>query len=260
MCQVSGCAGQKKQHNSALYPENSRQQVLWGLPVCLSVFVRRSWNSKKSHFATVASVWAGPWKLVVSVWGSVTRTVGGGRKGEGVVVIGGSEQVWFVVQSSERDTCVATWTVVLEKALESPLDGKEIQPVHPKGDQPWVFFGRNDAKAETPVLWPPHVKSWLIGEDSDAGRDSGQEGDDGGWDGWMASLTRWTWVWVNSGSWWWTGRPGVLQSMGSQRVGHDWVTELKVDLNANIKAFKPDGDSPNNNTELAFPSTSWENS
>ena len=57
------------------------------------------------------------------------------------------------------------WTVVLEKTLESPLDCKEIQPVHSKGDQPWVFFGRNDAKAETPVLWPPHVKSWLIGKD-----------------------------------------------------------------------------------------------
>ena len=67
------------------------------------------------------------------------------------------------------------WTVVLEKTLESPLDSKEIQPVHSKGDQPWVFFGRNDAKAETPVLWPPDAKSWPIGKDSDAGRDWGQE-------------------------------------------------------------------------------------
>ena len=67
------------------------------------------------------------------------------------------------------------WTVVLEKTLESPLDCKEMQPVHSKGDQPWDFFGRNDAKAETPVLWPPHAKSWLIGKDSDAGRDWGQE-------------------------------------------------------------------------------------
>ena len=67
------------------------------------------------------------------------------------------------------------WTVVLEKTLESPLDGKEIQAVHSKGDQSWVFFGRNDAKAETLVLWPPHVKSWLIGKDSDAGRDWGRE-------------------------------------------------------------------------------------
>ena len=67
------------------------------------------------------------------------------------------------------------WSVVLEKTLESPLDCKEIQPVHPKGDQPWDFFGRNDAKAEAPVLWPPHAKSWLIGKDSDPGRDWGQE-------------------------------------------------------------------------------------
>ena len=104
---------------------------------------------------------------------------------------------------------------MLEKTLESPLDCKEIHPVHSKGDQPWVFFGRNDAKAETPVLWPPHGKSWLTGKDSDAGRDWGQEvkRTTRGWDGWMASLTQWTWVWVNSGRW-------------SQRVGHDWVTEL----------------------------------
>ena len=67
------------------------------------------------------------------------------------------------------------WTVVLEKTLESSLDCKEIQPVHPKGDQSWDFFGRTDAEAETPILWPLHVKSWLIGKDSDAGRDWGQE-------------------------------------------------------------------------------------
>ena len=67
------------------------------------------------------------------------------------------------------------WTVVLEKTLESPLDCKEIRPVHSEGDQPWDFFGRNDAEAETLILWPPHAKSWLIGKDPDAGRDWGQE-------------------------------------------------------------------------------------
>ena len=67
------------------------------------------------------------------------------------------------------------WTMVLEKTLESPLDCKEIQPVHPKGDQSWVFIGRTDAEAETPVLWPPNVKSWPIGKDPDGGRDWGQE-------------------------------------------------------------------------------------
>ena len=79
---------------------------------------------------------------------------------------------------------------MLEKTLESPLDCKEIQPVHSKGDQPWDFFGRNDAKAETPVLWPPHVTSWLIGKDSNAGRDWGQE-EKGTTRGWMAGWHHW---------------------------------------------------------------------
>ena len=112
--------------------------------------------------------------------------------------------------------------------LESPLDCKEIQPVHSEGDQPWHFFGRNDAKADTPVVWPPHAKSWLIGKDFDAGRGSGQEekgttkGEMAGWHLWLDGRE----VSVNSGSWWWTGRPGVLRFMGLPRVGHDWATEL----------------------------------
>ena len=119
------------------------------------------------------------------------------------------------------------WTVVLEKTLESPLDCKEIQPDNPKGNQPWIFIGRTDAEAETPKLWPPDVKNWLFGKDLDAGKDwSWEKGDDRGRDGSMASLTRWTWVWVSSRSWWWTGRPGVLQSMELWRVGQDWETEL----------------------------------
>ena len=81
--------------------------------------------------------------------------------------------------------------MVLEKTLESPLDCKEIQLVHSEGDQPWDFFGRNDAEAETPVLWLPHAKSGLIGKDSDAGRDWGQE-EKGATEDEMASLTRWT--------------------------------------------------------------------
>ena len=113
-----------------------------------------------------------------------------------------------------------------EDSWES-LDCKEIQPVLSKEDQPWVFFGRNDAKAKTAVVWPPHAKSWLIGKDSCwEGLGTGGEGDDRGWDGWMASQTQWTWVWVNSGSWWWTGRPGVLRFMRSHRVRDDRVTEL----------------------------------
>ena len=119
------------------------------------------------------------------------------------------------------------WTVVLEKTLESPVDCKEIQLVHPKGNQSWIFIGRADAEAETPILWPLDVNSQLIGKDPDSGNDwRWEEGEGRGWDGWMISLTRWTWVWVSSRSWWWAGKPGVLQSVGSQRVRHDWVTKL----------------------------------
>ena len=112
------------------------------------------------------------------------------------------------------------WTVVLEKTLESLLDCKEIQLVHPQGDQSWVFIGRTDAEAELwPILWPPDVKSWLIGKDPDAGKDWKQEEkgttEDREWDGWMASLTQWTWVWANCGRQWRTEKPGVLQSTGS---------------------------------------------
>ena len=111
--------------------------------------------------------------------------------------------------------------MVLAKTLESPLDCTEIQPVHLKGVQSWVFIGRSDVEAETPILGPPGAKSWLIGKDTDAGKDWGLE--EKGWDGWMASPTQWTLVWVDSGSWWWTGRHGVLWFMELQRVRHDWA-------------------------------------
>ena len=196
---------------------------------------------------------------------------------------------------------------MLEKTLENPLDCKEIQPVHSERDQPWDFFGRNDAKAETPILWPPHVKSWLTRKDSDAGRDWGQEekgtteDEMAGWHHWLGRESGWTpgvddaqgglaccdsWgrkesdttEWLNwtcfihwrlfieslvaqmvkrlpavqdtrvwSLGWedplekamathsstlaWkipWTEEPGRLQSMGSQRVGHDWGTSVSV--------------------------------
>ena len=81
----------------------------------------------------------------------------------------------WTVKKAECRRIDGFWIVVLEKTLESPLDSKEIHPVHSKGDQAWVFIGRTDAKAETPILWPPHAKSWLIGKDSDTGRDWGQE-------------------------------------------------------------------------------------
>ena len=140
------------------------------------------------------------------------------------VVLYGCES--WTVQKAERRR-IDAFELWCWRRLLSPLDCKEIQPVHSKGDQPWVISGKNDAKAETPVLWPPHAKSWLIEKDGWwEGLGAEGEGDDRGWDGWMASQTRWTWVWVNSRSWWWTGRPGVLRFMGSQRVGHAWATEL----------------------------------
>ena len=109
------------------------------------------------------------------------------------------------------------WTVVLEKTLESPLDYKEIQPVHRKGNQSWIIIGRTDAEAETPILWPPDAKSWHWKRPWCWERLKAGERGDGRY-GWMASRTQWAWVWVNSGSQWWTGRPGMLQSMGSQSV------------------------------------------
>ena len=133
------------------------------------------------------------------------------------VVMYGCES-WTVKKSERRR--IDALTVVLEKTLVSPLDFKEIQPVHSKGNQSWIFIARTDVEAETPILCPPHVKSWLIGKDPDAGKDwgAGGEGDDREWDGWMASPTQWTWVWVDSGRWWWTGRPGVLLFIGSKEL------------------------------------------
>ena len=89
------------------------------------------------------------------------------------------------------------WTVVLEKTLESPLDCKEIQPVHSEGNQSWIHIGRTDAEAETPILWPPDVKNWLIWKTLMLEwLKAGREGDNRGWDGWMESLIQWRWVWV----------------------------------------------------------------
>ena len=117
------------------------------------------------------------------------------------------------------------WTVVLEKALESPLDCKEINQSILKEISP-------ECSLEGLMLKLQYLGHLMRRTDSLENTlmlerlKAGGEGDDRGWDGWMAILTQWTWVWVSLGSWWWSGRPGVLQSMGSQRAGHDWVIEL----------------------------------
>ena len=127
------------------------------------------------------------------------------------VVICGCES-WSMKKAEHRTDAFELW---FWRRLLSPLDCKETQPDHLKGDQSWIFIGRMDAEAETPILWPPDAKNWLIGKDPDAGKDWRWEKGMMEDDSWMASPTPWTWVWASSWSCWWTGRPGVLQSMGS---------------------------------------------
>ena len=198
---------------------------------------------------------------------------------------------WTIKKAECRKT--DAFEVVLEKTLESPLDCKEIQPVHPKGDQSWVFIGRTDVEAESLILWPPDAKSWLIGKDSDAGKDWGQEekgmtedemvgwhhqlnghgigwtvgvGDGqgglaccGSWDRKESDMTatelNWTLLWhliVSLGfiyyfMWFWQPTPvllpgkshGRLQSMGSQKVRHDWATSLHFIVATNLMFMTP---------------------
>ena len=125
---------------------------------------------------------------------------------------------------TSKNCCL--WPVVLEKTTESSLDSK-IKSVNLKGDQPWIFTRRTYAEAEAPcvlAIWWKQTTHWKNPRCWERLRTEWEEGIRG-WDGWMALLMQWTWTWANSGRWWGTGRPGVLQSMGSQRVGHDWVTE-----------------------------------
>ena len=118
------------------------------------------------------------------------------------------------------------WTVVFEKTLESPSECKEFKPVNPKGDQSWIFIGRMDIEAETPILWLPDTKNLLTRKDPDTGKDWRQEEKETSQDKIIGWHHRQAWVWANSRNWWWTGKSGMLQSMGLQRIWHDWATEL----------------------------------
>ena len=128
----------------------------------------------------------------------------------------------------KQDRVLKNWrfqTIVLEKTLEGPLDCKVIKPVNPKGNQHWIFIGRTDSDGQYfgHLMWRA---DWLE-KTPVLGKIGGKRkrGNKWEWDGWMASPTWWTWVWASSSSSWWTGKPGVLQFMGLQRVGYYWGTE-----------------------------------
>ena len=128
-----------------------------------------------------------------------------------------SNHVWMWELDYKESWAWKSWccrTMLLEKTLENPLDSKEIQPVNPKENQPWIFIERTDAEAEASLFWSPDAKSGLIGKDPDVGKDWRQE-EKGmtGQDGWISSPTKWTWIWVIFGRWWRTGKPAMLQSM-----------------------------------------------
>ena len=125
------------------------------------------------------------------------------------------------------------WTVVLEKSVECTLDCKDIQPVHPKGNQSWIFIEGLKLKLKLQYVGQLMQRTDSAEKTLILGKIEGRR--KRGRNGWMAPLTWWTWVWASSGSWWWTGKPGMLQSMGSQRVRHNWVTELNWDLQKSCK-------------------------
>ena len=141
-----------------------------------------------------------------------------------------SSQAWMEELDHKESWALKSWcfwTVESKKTYESHLDCKEIQPVHPNGDQSWVFMEGLMLKLKLQYFGPPDAKSWLIRKTLILGKIEGRRSRyDRGWGGWMATPTRWTWVWENSRSWWWTGRPGMLLFMGSQRIGHNRATEL----------------------------------
>ena len=146
------------------------QTLFWGAPKSLQMVIAAM--KLKEAYCLEEKLWP-TW---IAYWKAETLLANKGLSSQGYGFSSGHVWIWELdCEESWVPKNWCFWTGVLEKTLESPLDCKEIQLVHSKGDQSWVFFGRNDAKTETPVLWPPHAKSWVIGKDSDAGRDWGQE-------------------------------------------------------------------------------------
>ena len=181
---------------------------------CFQVFKRanKNWNETFTS-QTAVSLWAGPistsgagmqpFRFFVVFFNYFPCSLSPSSQSYGF----SSSHVWlweldYKESWAPKHWCF--WTLVLEKTLESPLDSKKIQLVHPKGNQSWIFIGRTDAEAETPILWPFDEKNWLIWKKSRCWErlKVEREGDIRGWDGWMASLTQWAWVWASSGSWW----------------------------------------------------------
>ena len=161
---------------------------------------------------------------------------------------------WAIKKAAWKNSCFLA--VVSEETFEHSLDYKEVQQIHPKGNQSWIFIGRADAEAEAPILWSPDANNWLIGKDWFCQRlKAGGEGDDRGWDGWMASLTQWTWVWASSRSWWWTGKPDMLQSMGCRESDMTEWLNWYICIHTHIYTYN--GISPSHKKEKKFCRMQW---
>ena len=164
-------------------------------------------------------------------WDQMPWSISQGPSSQGYVFSSSHVWMWELDHRESwalKDWCF--WTVVLEKTLESSLDSKEIKPVNPKGNQVLSIHWKDRGwtwSSNTLATWCEELTHWKRPWCWERWKAGGEE-DDRGWDSWMASLTQWTWVWASSGSWWWMGKPGVLQSMGLQRVRHNWVTELSL--------------------------------
>ena len=183
-----------------------------------------------------ADWWLQPWNQMIASWqesNDKLRHYSADKvRSQGYGLPSGHVRLWKPDRKESRtpkNWCLQI--VVLEKTPVSPLDSKEIKPVNLKGDQPWIFTARTDAEAEAPVFWSSDANGWLIGKVPDAGRDWGQKEKRALEDG-----MQWTWTWSNSGKWWGSGRPGMLQSMGCKELEMTgWLNNNKLTLKTEEK-------------------------